>query len=296
MAKLLDAMSRCRGAAASLQKGENMKKTTIAICYDFDKTLSVDDMQSFSFIPKLGLSPLEFWTMVSDFSKKNGCEPTLAYLFVMKDMCEKRGIVLTKDYLNKLGADIKFFAGVSTWFDRINKFGAEQNAKIEHYIISSGNKEMIDGCKIAKYFTGVFGCEYLFNKKGEAYWPKNIVNYTQKTQYLFRICKGATDLRDQNKVNSRVESKHVEFRNMIYIGDGVTDIPCMTLVKEKGGVAISVYSPNKKEESVKLLDDGRVDYACVSDFSSDSELEKLVKLIINTMALKEKLVSYGNKN
>ncbi|MBR4270656.1 MAG: haloacid dehalogenase-like hydrolase [Clostridia bacterium] len=273
-----------------------MKKTTVAICYDFDKTLSVDDMQSFSFIPKLGLKPIEFWGMVRDFSKKNGCEPTLAYLYVMKTECEKKGIVLNKEYLHNLGADIKFFSGVSTWFDRINRFGEEQNVKVEHYIISSGNKEMIDGCKIAKYFTGVFGCEYLFDKRGEACWPKNIVNFTQKTQYLFRICKGATDLSDQDKVNSRVDNKHVEFRNMIYIGDGVTDIPCMTLVKEKGGIAISVYTPEKKQESVNLLDDDRVDYACKSDFSSDSELEKLVKLVITSMALKEKLVSYGNKN
>jgi len=273
-----------------------MKKTTIAICYDFDKTLATDDMQAFSFIPKLGLTSGEFWGKVNEFTKKNKCESTLAYLFVMLDECKKQGVVVTRDYLTNLGADIKFYAGVTTWFDRLNSYAESQNVKLEHYIISSGNKELIDGCKIAKEFAGVFGCEYLFDNRGVAYWPKNIVNYTQKTQYLFRICKGATDLTDTDKVNSRVENKHVEFRNMIYIGDGVTDIPCMTLVKEKGGVAISVYSPKEQNASVRLLNDDRVNYAVKSDFSSESQLEKLVKLIINSMALKDKLINYSNKN
>ena len=276
--------------------GGNMKKTTIAICYDFDKTLATDDMQAFSFIPKLGLTSGEFWGKVNEFTKKNKCESTLAYLFVMLDECKKQGVVVTRDYLTNLGADIKFYAGVTTWFDRLNSYAESQNVKLEHYIISSGNKELIDGCKIAKEFAGVFGCEYLFDNRGVAYWPKNIVNYTQKTQYLFRICKGATDLTDTDKVNSRVENKHVEFRNMIYIGDGVTDIPCMTLVKEKGGVAISVYSPKEQNASVRLLNDDRVNYAVKSDFSSESQLEKLVKLIINSMALKDKLINYSNKN
>ncbi len=273
-----------------------MKKTVVAICYDFDKTLATDDMQAFSFIPRLGLTSGEFWNKVSQFTKKSKCEPTLAYLYVMLDECKNRGIVLTKEYLNTLGADIKFFAGVTTWFERLNNYAEAQNVKLEHYIISSGNKELIDGCKIAGEFAGVFGCEFLFDKFGVAYWPKNIVNYTQKTQYLFRICKGATDITDTDTVNSRVETKHVEFRNMIYIGDGVTDIPCMTLVKEKGGIAISVYSENKEHESVKLLNDDRVNYAAKSDFRADSPLEKLVKLIINTMALKDKLINYSNKN
>ena len=268
-----------------------MKNTTVAICYDFDKTLASNNMQAFSFIPKLNIGVDEFWQKVQTFTKKNGCEPTLAYLQVMIDECKKKGIVLTKKYLTELGKDIKFYDGVTTWFTRLNRYAEKCNIKLEHYIISSGNKELIDGCRIAKEFTSVFGCEYLFDKNGVAYWPKNIVNYTQKTQYLFRICKDATDITDEGKVNSRVDKKHVEFRNMIYIGDGLTDIPCMTLVKEKGGTAISVYTPEKKEESVRLLKDDRVNYACKSDFRSGSQLEKLIKQILDCIKLKEILIA-----
>lgn len=268
-----------------------MKNITVAICYDFDKTLATNDMQAFSFIPKLDIGVDEFWKRVEQFKKNTSCEPTLAYLKVMIDECKKKGIVLTKEYLTKLGKDIKFYDGVTTWFTRLNRYAEKCNINLEHYIISSGNKELIDGCRIAKEFSGVFGCEFLFDKNGVAYWPKNIVNYTQKTQYLFRICKGATDITDESKVNSRIDKKHVEFRNMIYIGDGMTDIPCMTLIKEKGGTAISVYSPNKKEESVALLKDDRVNYACKSDFRSGSSLEKLIKQILDLIKLKETLIA-----
>ena len=268
-----------------------MKSLTVAICYDFDKTLASNDMQSFSFIPNLKMEPDQFWQKVEIFRRKNKCDPILAYLQTMIAESARQNIVLTKEYLTDMGKNIKFYDGVTTWFKRLNNYAKKIGIKLEHYIISSGNKEMIDGCKIAKEFAGVFGCEFLFDKNGIAYWPKNIVNYTQKTQYLFRICKGATDLSDSEKVNKRISKKHVEFRNMIYIGDGVTDIPCMTLVKEKGGNAISVYTTSQKNASISLLQDNRVNYACKSDFKSNSPLEKLVKLILDSLALKEKLIT-----
>lgn len=268
-----------------------MKNITVAICYDFDSTLATNNMQTFSFIPKLGLNPDEFWKKVGNFTKKNGCEPTLSYLQVMIEECKKKGITLTKQYLTDLGKDIKFYEGVTTWFSRINRYAEKNNINLEHYIISSGNKEMIDGCRISKEFTDVFGCEYLFDKNGVAYWPKNIVNYTQKTQYLFRICKGITDITDEKSINNKVDKKHIEFRNMIYIGDGMTDVPCMAIVKEKGGNAIAVYEPNKKDVCVRLLKDDRVNYACKSDFRSNSPLEKLIKQILDCIKLKEILIT-----
>lgn len=268
-----------------------MKKLIVAICYDFDKTLASNDMQSFSFIPNLKMEPEQFWQKAERFRRKTKCDPVLAYLQTMLSEASKHNIVLTKEYLTNMGKNIKFYDGVTTWFSRLNNYAQKLGITLEHYIISSGNKEIIDGCKIAKEFTGVFGCEFLFDKSGKAYWPKNLVNYTQKTQYLFRISKGSTDLSDSEMVNKRVSKKHVEFRNMIYIGDGVTDIPCMTLVKEKGGNAISVYTTSQKNSSISLLQDNRVNYACKSDFKSNSPLEKLVKLILDSLALKDKLIT-----
>ena len=269
-----------------------MKKPVVAICYDFDKTLATNDMQAFSFIPNLGLETNEFWDLCSDFRKKEGVDNIISFLYVMIDQCKKKGIKLTREYLNSLGKDVKFFDGVTTWFKRLNQHAESLGIELEHYIISSGNKEIIEGSSIAKEFKGIYGCEFLYNEEGEAFWPKVAINYTLKTQYLFRICKGAIE--DENKVNDRIEKKHVEFRNMIYIGDGVTDVPCMTLVKEKGGFAISVYPTNKKEGSIKLLQDNRVNYACRSDFGSNSQLEKLVKLILESISIKEKLFDKEN--
>jgi hypothetical protein len=271
-----------------------MEKITVALCYDFDKTLATNDMQSFSFIPNLGLTPEEFWSKTDSLSKNTGVESILSYLRVMIEECNKKKIKLTREYLNSLGKDVKFYEGVTTWFKRINQYGEEHGINVEHYIISSGNKEIIEGSSIYKEFKQVYGCEFLYDQYGEAYWPKTIVNYTLKTQYLFRINKGAMNVTDDKTINQRIETKHVQFRNMIYIGDGMTDIPAMTLVKEKGGTAIAVYPPNKKDISIQLLQDNRVNYACRSDFKSNSQLEKLVKLILDSIQLKEMLLAKEN--
>lgn len=266
-----------------------IKKTVVAICYDFDKTLACNDMQSFAFIPNMNMSESEFWQECDLFSKKNGTDSTLSYLKVMIDESKSRGIKMTREYLQQCGKPIKLFEGVTTWFKRVNQFAEEHNIELEHYIISSGNKEILEGSSIYNEFKGVYGCEYLYDNEGIAYWPKTIVNYTLKTQYLFRICKGTIDLTNDEQVNQRIEKKHVEFRNMIYIGDGITDIPCMTLVKEKGGTAISVYPKGQKEKALQLLQDNRVNYAVKSDFKSNSELENLIKIIIQSIELQEKL-------
>ena len=268
-----------------------MKKMTIAICYDFDKTLTTDDMQSFAFIPNLGMTTAEFWNKTNNFIKKNGCDVTLGFLRTMLDECRKKGIVLSREYLKEMGKNIPFAEGVLTWFKRLNNFAEKHGATLEHYIISSGNKEMIEGTKIFKEFKNVFACEYLYDKNGEAFWPKNTINYTTKTQCLFRICKGAHDISDEHTVNRKTEKKHVEFRNMIYIGDGVTDIPCMTLVKEKGGTAIAVYQADKVQIGNELITDGRVNYVCRNSYKSGSSLEKLLKTIIESLILKEELLT-----
>lgn len=272
-----------------------MKKTVVAICYDFDNTLSTQDMQSYSFIPNLKMSPSEFWGKANDFARDNKMDGILSFTRSMIDESKRAGIKLTREYLNSLGKDVEFFNGVTTWFERINKFAEKMGIELEHYIISSGNREIIEGTKIFKEFKEVYGCEFLYNENGEAYWLKNIVNYTQKTQYLFRICKGAYDMGDEVKVNQRIKKHHVEFRNMIYVGDGLTDVPCLTLVKEKGGTSISVYKPETKDVSERLIDEKRVNYACVGDYSENSELDNLIKLILSSISYKEKLIARERK-
>ncbi len=162
-----------------------MEKTIVAICYDFDKTLATNDMQAFSFIPNLGLTTEEFWNRCGQFAKTTGTDPILTYLRVMMDQCKEKGIAFTRPYLNSLGKDIKYFDGVTTWFKRLNAYAEKHDIQLEHYIISSGNKEIIEGSLIAKEFTKIYGCEFLYNDYGEAFWPKTIINYTLKTQYLF---------------------------------------------------------------------------------------------------------------
>lgn len=180
-----------------------MSKPIAALIYDFDKTLAVDDMQAFSFIPNLNMTSAEFWKETDDFSKRTGTESILSYLHVMIEECKKKKIPLTKAYLNELGKDIKFYEGVTTWFKRLNTYADTIGVQLEHYIISSGNKEIIEGSAIAKEFKAIYGCEFLYNDEGIAYYPKCIVNYTLKTQYLFRICKGVTNPHDDRAVNQK---------------------------------------------------------------------------------------------
>lgn len=273
-----------------------MEKTVVAICYDFDKTLSVDDMQTFSFIPNLGLTTDEFWNRCDKFSKYNQMDGILCCMRMMLESCKEKNIKLTRDYLYSLGKDIKYYDGVTTWFDRMNDYAEKLGIQLEHYVISSGNREIIEGSVIYDKFKEVFACEYLYDLNGEACWPKIAINHTQKTQFVFRIQKGKFDLTDGASVNERVDKKHVEYRNMIYIGDGMTDVPCMALVKERGGTAISIYQPDNKQTSIKLIQEDRVNYACSSDYSPNSKLENLMKLILRSISIKEKLIAGESKN
>ena len=267
------------------------KQPIVAILYDFDKTLATDDMQNFSFIPALGMEPEEFWGATGELTKKTGMEKILSYMYMMITMSKEKGIPLTKEYLNKLGKEVKFYDGVTAWFKRINAYGEEQGVKVEHYILSSGTKEIIEGTSIAKEFKEIYACEFLFDENGIATWPKIAINYTAKTQFVFRVSKGALNSHDDVGVNSRTDSKRVPFRNIVYIGDGLTDIPCMTLVKEKGGKSIAIYPKGKKDKVYPLFEEERVNYICRGDYSVNSDLDKIVKLIINQASILETLIN-----
>lgn len=268
-----------------------MAKPKIGILYDFDKTLCTTDMQEYTFIKNLGMDSDEFWGEAAKLTKKHELERILSYMFVMIRECKKRGIPLTEEYLKKCGENVVLFKGVSTWFDRINEFGEQMGVEIEHYIISSGTYEIIQGTPIAKYFKRIYACRYMYDENGEAIWPALAINYTLKTQYIYRISKGILDATDDYNLN-RVQDeslRRIPYRNLIYLGDGMTDIPCMKMVKERGGKSIALYAAGKSETVKPLVDDERINYVCVADYSKDSALEKIVKLMIENMAVLEKL-------
>lgn len=269
-----------------------MKKPVIAIMYDFDKTLCAKDMQEYSFIPSVGMDPEQFWGESNNISVKYNMDRILAYMFLMIKAAKENDVPITKESFMNLGKDVVFLKGVKSWFKRINSYGESLGVDVEHYILSSGLKEIIEGTSIAKYFKRIYACEFRYNNKGNADWPKQVVNYTTKTQFIFRISKGVLDQLDDKRLNSYVdvENRRVPHSNMIYIGDGLTDVPCMSVIRERGGEAIAIYHKDSLDVAKRLLKEQRVGYICKADYSSESELENVVKLLIHQRALSTKLL------
>lgn len=260
-------------------------KTIVAFIYDFDHTLSTTDMQNYSFIPSLHIEPNEFWEGSNKLTKKEHMDPLLAYMYLMIQESKKRGLPITRKTFVELGKDVRFFPGVSDWFSRINAYGKTKGVEVQHYVISSGNKEIIEGSSVYRFFKKVFACEYLYDDNDQAIWPKSVINYTTKTQFIYRINKGVLDLSENDKVNASMpdEDKPVPFQNMIYIADGLTDVPCMKLVLGNGGTAIAVYDKNRRPAK-KLFDDGRVNFMCEADYSEGSKLDTIARLLIDKIA------------
>ena len=273
-----------------LLRGEIMpKQPIVAIMYDFDKTLSTTDMQNYSFIPNLGMTPEQFWGETTLFTEKEGVERILSYMYVMIREAKKKGIKLTREYLRECGKKIQFYPGVSTWFKRINEYGASKGVLVEHYLVSSGTLEIVEGCSIFQEFEKAYGCEFYY-ENDEPVWPKLAINYTQKTQFFFRIAKGAIDVTNDNAVNEKKEVLKIPYRNIVYMGDGMTDIACMTLVKKNGGRSIAVYPENESAEKVRqIYNDGRCSFYCKADYTSGSDMEKMIKLIIDSAAINHEI-------
>lgn len=263
----------------------------IAICYDFDKTLTPDDMQAQGFIQSVGYDVPEFWKESNGLAENNDMDQNLAYMFKMMEAAEGQ-VLFTKDSLKRYGAQVRLFPGAESWFQRIRKYGEEHGVIVEHYIISSGLKEMIEGTTIANEFEKIYASSFLYNEKGVAKWPTQVVNYTNKTQFLFRIEKGVLDINDLG-VNEAFapENIRVPFRNMVYIGDSDTDIPCMKVVNSNGGYSIGVYNADIQDKAkvYKMMREGRIRYFAPSDYSEGSQLDELVKAIIDRTVTNEKL-------
>ncbi len=267
--------------------------TVLALCYDFDKTLSPTDMQAQGYIQSVGYDIAEFWKKTNILASENDMDGNLAYMYVMMD--EARGrLIFNRKSLEEYGGRVVLYPGVAEWFERINAYGQEKGISVEHYIISSGLKEMIDGTEIAKrgVFKKIYASSFYYDERGIAVWPAQVVNYTNKTQFLFRIVKGVLDVND-NGVNEYFppEKLRVPFRNMVYIGDSDTDIPCMKLVNVNGGHSIGVYDPESqnKKRVYKMLKDNRIRYFAPADYRAGSELDFLVKAIIEKTAAYEVL-------
>lgn len=267
----------------------------VAICYDFDKTLSPDDMQAQGFIQSVGYDVADFWTASNGLATNNAMDQNLAYMYMMKKKSSGK-VLFTKQKLMEYGAQVKLFPGVDQWFERIREYGQENDVIVEHYIISSGLKEMIEGTSVAQAgaFERIYASSFYYDEDGVATWPAQVVNYTNKTQFLFRIEKGVLDIND-SAVNDSFspEDIRVPFRNMIYIGDSDTDIPCMKLVTTYGGHSIGVYNgeTNDKAKVYKMMRDGRIKYFASADYSEGTELDELVKAIIDRTAANEALES-----
>lgn len=268
-------------------------KPVVAICYDFDKTLSPDDMQAQGYIQSVGYDIKEFWTKSNGMASENDMDQNLAYMYLM--ITEAEGYhVFNKKTLEEYGAKVTLFPGIKDWFKRICDYGKKQGVIVEHYIISSGLKEMIEGTEVAKagVFEKIYASSFYFNERGVAKWPAQVVNYTNKTQFLFRIEKGILDVNDPG-VNDYFPPNElrVPFRNMIYIGDSDTDIPCMKLVNSHGGYSIGVYNPETRDKHKvhKMIRDNRIKYFAPANYTENEELDLLVKSIIDRAAVNEKL-------
>ena len=274
-----------------------MKKPIVAIMYDFDKTLCTKDMQEYAFIPTLGMTSSAFWGEVNTMTDKEEMDNNLAYMYKMVEKAREKKIPVTRKTFHEMGMKVEYFNGVKTWFERINNFGKEAGVRVEHYIVSSGIKEIIEGTEIADYFKKIYACEFLYDYNGSIQWPKFAVNYTAKTQFLFRINKGVLtiDSKSADKLNrfTPENERPVPFRNMIYIGDGLTDVPCMKLVKSNGGQSIAVYDQEKGKEAAELLKKAdRVNFVAPADYGPDSDIEVIVKAIIKKIQAVEEMQSY----
>lgn len=268
------------------------KRPRMAICYDFDGTLAPGNMQEYDYIPRLRITSQNFWEQVRQRAVEQEADEILSYMCLMLEKAnadKSQGIRITKQAFADYAQKVTLYKGVEEWFPRINEYGRQRGLNVEHYIISSGIREMIAGTSIAKEFTKIYASSFMYDQNGVAYWPALAVNYTTKTQFLFRINKGFLNEWDNAGINSFLEKSQrpIPFERMIYIGDGYSDVPCMRLVKEQGGTSIAVYRPRgkgKREIAENLLSEGRVDMFAAADYRKDKMLDVMVKGLIVKIA------------
>ena len=272
------------------------KNIRMAFVYDFDGTLAPGNLQENSFIPEIGMKSSDFWDEVNQRAKQQQGDPILVYMQLMlkRASAAKDPVSVRRGDFERRGSQIEFYQGVESWFDRINECAKKKGVRVEHYIVSSGNGEIIDGTPIASKFTRIYASRFIFDENGVASWPALAINFTTKTQFLFRINKDAHDLSDDKKINEFVpeEDRPIPFRNMIYFGDGETDVPSFRLVKQLDGFSVAVYRPNTpyaRGNAEKYLQNDRVNCLVPANYEEGKDLDKVVKARIDFVAARENL-------
>jgi phosphoserine phosphatase len=262
-----------------------------AIVYDFDGTLAPGNMQEHSFIPSLDLTPEAFWGKVKATARTEDADEILVYMREMMLLARARGAPITREMLEQHGR-VPLFDGLDRWFERVASYAHEHNLTVEHYVISSGLLEMIRGCAIHSRFTKVFASRFIYDERGRAAWPGVAINYTTKTQFLFRINKGINNTWDSDRINRWVpmEERPLPFSRMIFIGDGATDIPSMKTVRSQGGHSIAVFDPRRwdsapaRELVFRLISEDRAHFVAPADYTEGSQLDVTVRGILGRIA------------
>ena len=266
------------------------KNNIIAVVYDFDGTLTPQPMQEYTILPEIGIKDgKKFWKQVNQETAQTNGEGIITYMRLMLEESKSRHFPVTAEMLKKSAKNINYFPGVQTYFKRINDYVKKHffsDIELRHYVISAGLKEIISGASIAKYFYKVFASEYYYDEYGAATFPNVIVNDTLKTQFIFRINKGKENLSENINLHMPIHLRPIPFQNILYIGDGLTDIPCMTVIRKNGGYAIAVYKPHSsrgRKICKELLKAERVNFIAHADYKSGTELDRLIKLLLGNI-------------
>ena len=273
-------------------------KPILALMYDFDHTLSPRDMQEYAFIPELGMEAGDFWRLCRDVGNRHHMDSILAYMYVMIFEARRRSMRLSRKTFNRQGEKVELFPGMDSWFQRVNDYGAGLGFQVEHYVLSSGIKEIVEGTPIADQFKMIYAAEFVYNEEsGEPEWPAMAINYTSKTQFIYRINKGILDVTENDRLNEHTphDKRRVPFTNMIYVGDGSTDVPCMKLVSRRGGHAIAVYTGRRSHAVNDMLVHGRVHFVAPTDYRAGGEMEQIVFSIFDSVAAESRNIALNRK-
>ena len=265
------------------------KLIPLAIAYDFDGTLAPGNIQENTFIPAIGMTKKAFWQRNADRVRKHQADEVLSYMTLMLERASAADVPVRRNDFANYGKTVELFPGVEQWFNRMNKYARPQGVQLHHFIISSGIKEMIEASRIGKKFKRIFASSFAYDANGVAKWPALAINYTTKTQYLFRINKGSLSIHERGLINEYVahEDRPIPFTNIVFIGDGQTDVPCMRLVREQGGHSIAVYRPGSAKQKVqaeKLIVEQRADFIAPADYTKGGRLDKIIRSIIVKVA------------
>lgn len=284
-------MSPRRGPSVSTDPGRAgrrpFSRNVLALVYDFDGTLTPLPMQEYTVLPQLGIAGETFWAEVNREVRQTGGDPILTYMRLLVEKIEANKAHLSREALRSLARGIRYFPGVTGWFDRINAYVRERSegaVETRHYIISAGLSEILEGISIKHHFERIYASQYHFNHHEVACFPTIVINDTSKTQYLFRINKGREDTHQSINDYMPEEERPIPFSQMLYLGDGLTDVPCMTVAKKYGGFAIAVHDPAREGSLAtcrELVRADRIDYFAHADYRPGRELEKRVRTLLD---------------